>query len=140
MLIVPCSTRMQHDLTLPVAVTAGRPKTIAAQEADESYNAYLLTQRQQHNRRTLIRIGFECYSRKHGNDNTFKRLRNKHLIVSLPSAAQAEAMIDAIRRVVAGFDGKFLAPLPTVSDPPAPPPLRGQNHPPTPAGEGVDRK
>jgi hypothetical protein len=77
-------------------------------EADDDYNAYILGQRESRNRRTLIRVGFECFARKKGDDDTFKRLRNRHLVVSLPSAAQAEALIDIVRSVVASLDGKHL--------------------------------
>lgn len=101
-----------HDLSQPIRVVTPDLKPDTMREADDSFNSYLLGQRESAGKRTVLRITVEAYARKSTKGLVFSRLRNKALLVSLPSAAQAELVIDMLMRVCAGLDGKLLAKAP----------------------------
>jgi hypothetical protein len=98
----------KHDLTLPIAVTVPIIKDASMQEADDHYNNYLLRERETHGRRTVLKLAWEVYARKSSRDNNLQRLRNRSVLLNLPSAEQAELVMAAIERVVTSMDGKLL--------------------------------
>ena len=79
-----------------------------ANESDDSYNSYILRERQTHSRRTVIRLAFEVYCRKSAMDMNFVRLRGRSIKLSCPNADQAELVMQTIERVIAAMDGKLL--------------------------------
>jgi hypothetical protein len=99
----------KDDLISPIIVTPPETKAPHMQEADKSFNAYVLRQRESLGKRTILRLNFEVYGRKNSKSLSFNRLRNKHLLVSLPSGDQAEAFMAIIEQVAKGLDGKHLA-------------------------------
>jgi hypothetical protein len=80
-------------------------------EAADSFNRYLLTERESHGRRTRIRIAFEALARTKRSP-AYSRLRQKHVVLNLPSAEQAELAIEIIRQVCASMEGKHLVRAP----------------------------
>jgi hypothetical protein len=100
---------IKEDLSIPLIVTPPEVKAPNLQEADDSYNSYVLRQRESHGRRTVLRLAFDVYGRKNGKTFSFNRLRNRHLLISLPNGDQAEAFMRTIEQVCKAMDGKFLA-------------------------------
>lgn len=98
----------KDDLTTPIQVSSIKHKKLIEQEADTSFNNYVMRQRESVGKRTLLRINIEVYCRKSAKNMGFSRLRNRHLIVSLPGSEQAELLIDAVFRVVESIHGKLL--------------------------------
>jgi hypothetical protein len=98
----------KHDLTIPIAVTLPIPKDASNQEADNSYNAYILREKEFHGRRTVLKLAWEVYARKSAKNNNLQRLRNKSILINLPSAEQAELVMQTVERVVKAMDGKLL--------------------------------
>jgi hypothetical protein len=97
-----------HDLTKPLVVEGPLHKAMHLQEADDSYNAYLLRERESHGKRTTIKISFEVYARKSGGNLDLCRLRNMGCLVSCPDGRQAQLVMDAVERVVESLHGKLL--------------------------------
>jgi hypothetical protein len=102
------STR-KDDLTLPIFVMPPDVRPRAMHENDTAYNRYLVHERELAGKRTVLRVGFEAYARTADKGITYVRLRNKAVLVSLPSGRQAELMMSLIQKVVQQFDGKLLA-------------------------------
>ena len=98
----------KHDLTIPIAITLPIPKDASNQEADDSYNAYILREKEFHGRRTILKLAWEVYARKSAKNNNLQRLRNKSILINLPSADQAELVMSMVEKVVASLDGKML--------------------------------
>lgn len=99
---------IQEDTRKPIRVEAyldslARP----LREAADSFNRYLLTERESHGRRTRVRVAFEALARTKRSP-AYSRLRQKHVVLNLPSAEQAELAIDIIRQVCASMEGKHL--------------------------------
>jgi hypothetical protein len=89
-----------HDLTKPLIVQGPANKAMYMQEADDSYNAYLLRERESHGRRTVIKVSFEVYARKSSKNINFARLRNMGCLVSCPDGRQAQLVMDRVRGCV----------------------------------------
>ena len=101
-----------HDLTKPLIVQGPANKAMHMQEADDSYNAYLLRERESHGKRTVIKVSFEVYARKSSSNINFARLRNMGCLVSCPDGRQAQLVMDAVERVVMSLHGKLLVKAP----------------------------
>jgi hypothetical protein len=98
----------KEDLTTPIArVDYIDNLESIVRDAGDSYNRYVLSERESHGRRTKIRIAFEAWARNKRTTG-YMRLRQRHVVLSLPSAEQAEIAIDIIRQVCSSFDGKHL--------------------------------
>ena len=78
------------------------------QESNDTFNRYVLTDREIHGKRTKIRVAFEVYGRAKRGELSFVRLRQRHVVLSIPTAEQAELAIDIIRQVCASMEGKHL--------------------------------
>ena len=98
----------QDDLTIPIKVTGPEERSKPNQESDESFNLFVLNERESHGKRTTVKIAFEVYCRHQHKWMNFVRLRNRSILLSCPSGAQADAVIRALERVVARFDGKYM--------------------------------
>lgn len=97
-----------HDLALPLIVQGPLHKAMHLQESDDSYNTYLLRERESHGKRTVIKISFEVYARKSSKNINFARMRNMGCLVSCPDGRQAQLVMDAVERVVSSLHGKLL--------------------------------
>lgn len=98
----------KDDISQPILISTRKKKPEHVHEADDSYNAYVMRQRESAGKRTLIRVSVEVYCRKSAKNMGFSRLRNKHIIVSCPSADQAELVIDTLMQVAEMMHGKLL--------------------------------
>ena len=100
-----------EDIHAPNRVASKIEKPKHAQEADKSFNEYILRQREAQGKRTLLRVNVEVYCRKSAKNMGFSRLRNRHLVISCPDSVQAELIIDTLLRVAQSLDGKMLTRL-----------------------------
>jgi hypothetical protein len=98
----------KHDLSLPISITPRVKKHANLLELDDYHNAHLLREREVHGKRTVFKISFEVYGRKSSTNMNFQRLRNRALLLNLPSADQAELVMRTIESVVEAMDGKLL--------------------------------
>jgi hypothetical protein len=98
----------QEDISVPIiAIPDIDGLTPAMREANDSHNRFLLSERESHGKRTKLRIGVEVWARTRHNVG-YVRLRNKHVVLSLPSADQAELAIEMIRQLCTAMAGKHL--------------------------------
>jgi aromatic ring hydroxylase len=104
----PYRQDIKHDLSAPIAVHTPIIKDASSQEADNHFNSYVLRERETHGRRTVLKLAWEVYARKSAKNNNLQRLRNKSILINLPSAEQAELVMQTIERVVKSMDGKLL--------------------------------
>lgn len=77
-------------------------------ELDDYYNRHLLQERETHGKRTVLKLSWEVYGRKSAANMSFQRLRNRAILFNLPSADQAELIMQTIERIVSSMDGKLL--------------------------------
>ena len=102
------SVERKEDLTEPIILMSMCKPKKAVQESDESYNRYILHERESHSRRSSVRINIEVYARKASGELGYHRLRNKAIVLSLPSGEQSELAIETIRQVCQAMHGKHL--------------------------------
>jgi hypothetical protein len=99
----------KEDLTQPIIVVPNiESKTAIMHDADDSYNRYIMCERESHGKRTQIRVSFEIWCRSRTRMD-YVRPRNKHVVLSFPNAEQAELAIETIRNVCKSMEGKYLA-------------------------------
>jgi hypothetical protein len=79
------------------------------QAADDTYNSFLLGEREAHGRRTKLRIDVSVYGRQRNGRMGFIRMRNQHVLVSCPTGRQANATIRMMQQILNQLEGKFLA-------------------------------
>jgi uncharacterized protein YxeA len=99
----------KEDLTQPIIVIPnidGRPEVM--QDADETFNRYVMCSSESHGKRTQIRFAFEVWCRPRAR-MAYARLRNKHVVLSFPSVEQADLAIEILRDVCKSLEGKHLA-------------------------------
>ena len=99
----------KDDLSQPIIVVPNIDgRTAMMHDADETFNKYVMCAQEVHGKRTQIRVAFEVWCRTRSR-MTYARLRNKHVVLSLPDSEQAELIIDTIRQVCKAMEGKHLA-------------------------------
>lgn len=105
------TTRIEtkQDVSTPIIVSTSQRKEDCVQESIDSYNRYIMTERESHGKRTLIRVNFEIYARKSGKRLGFERLRNRSVLLSVPSAKQADLAMRTLEKIAQALDGKLLA-------------------------------
>jgi hypothetical protein len=100
----------KEDNSEPITILTTFPSIPdSLQAADDTYNRFLLGEREAHGRRTKVRLDFSIYGRQRNGKMGFIRMRSQHMLVSAPSGSQANAAIELIRNVCKQLDGKFLA-------------------------------
>lgn len=83
-------------------------QTPSMQQTADTFNRFTLSERELAGRRTKLRIAVDVWARNRKGGLSFQRLRGKAVLLSCPSAEQAELAIDLIRQVCASLDGKHL--------------------------------
>ena len=99
---------IHEDTDSPVQLMKQFELSPALQESAETFNSFTLSERESQGRRTKLRVSVDVYARNRKGDLGFQRLRNKAVLLSCPSAEQAEIAIDIIRQVCASMHGKHL--------------------------------
>jgi hypothetical protein len=97
------------DITQPIQFMDSRTQESEfAHESSDAFNTYILHERESHAKRTQIRMPIEVWARARGERLGYTRLRGRNVVLSLPSAEQAEIAIEIIRQVCASMHGKHL--------------------------------
>lgn len=99
----------RHDMTQPIALLDshdGLP--FGVHTASSAYNRFMLNERESHGKRPQVRVTFEVMCRSRKGRVGYSRLRKAHMTLSLPSAEQAELVIETIRAVCKSLEGKVL--------------------------------
>jgi hypothetical protein len=103
------SSDCNEDTSQPIIVAANDLRAPKVHDANDSFNRFVLSERENAGKRIRIRVAFECYSRIKGGGLQFTRLRGRHVLLSLPDSGQAEIAVELIRQVCSQMHGKHLA-------------------------------
>jgi hypothetical protein len=99
----------QDNLSIPIQVTGPMSKSKPVKEADDSFNRFIINERESHGKRTVIKVAFEVYCRKNHKFMNFVRFRNRSVLISCPNAGQAEACIQALERIIGTLHDKYMS-------------------------------
>jgi hypothetical protein len=103
-------SQIQEDTTTPIQLLLQPEEHVERlQESETAFNQFILGEREAHGRRVKLRVEFSAYSRQKAGGLGFTRLRGRHMLLSCPNAAQADAVIALIRQVCSQLEGKYLA-------------------------------
>ena len=99
----------KHDLAQPIAILDSQDALpFGVHTASSAFNKFMLTERETHGKRPQVRVTFEVMFRNRAGHIGYARLRKAHITLSMPSADQAQLVIETIRAVCKSLEGKVL--------------------------------